>query len=153
MPNVARRHEDQVREAPHDNVDERLEHSVSVTTGLERRRQRGRQASVRLLGVQVRLAVERGGEDGGARVVERRDGALEAHAAEALHALRLEARQHVRLGGLEAAGAAERDVDDLEHFVFVDGRDALAQQHRFDLRVLVQVADFRDGAEADGGGG
>ena len=47
----------------------------------------------------------------------------------------------------------ERQVHDLEELVFGDGGDPLAFQEPFDGRVLVQVADFGDHAQAYGRGG
>ncbi len=72
----------------------------------------------------------------------------------------LEAREDVRGGmgvrardGGRGGGLRDGAVDDLEELVFGDGLDALAEEQGFDLGVLVQVADFGDHAEAEGGGG
>ena len=118
----------------------------------------GRQVPVLVLEHDVALAVQGRGEQRGARVVERRVRALEALLAQLLEAKGLEPGQHMGVGALvvgvrNARVAGQRDVDDLQELVLVDGLDPFAQQQGFYLRVLVQVPDFRDHAEPDGGRG
>ena len=113
----------------------------------------GRAAAARIGGL-----VEGGGQERSAGVAEHGRGALKALGAQLLEAERLETGQNVGAGELVVAsgdggGSGQRGVDDLQHLVFVDSLDALAEEHGFDLGVLVQVADFGNHTKTDGSGG
>lgn len=156
MPvDLPRRDKYQVRQPLHDDGGENILHGVGArfVVAFEHGGEGRREAGLGFLAVEIGFAVQGGGEDGGAGVVEGGDGAFKAHAAETLHALRFESGQDVRFGWVERSGAGQAEIEDGEEFFFFEGGDSFSQEHGFDVGVLVEVADFGDGAEADGKGG
>ena len=97
----------------------------------------------------------RRGQDAGPWVAVAGEWGIEAGDLGVVGIVGLEAREDVGLvhavggGVVVIGGGREGNIHDLQEFLLVQGGDAGAAQDPLDLRVLVQVADVGDHAEAD----